>query len=223
LRQKNAAPFAAYTKFGDLILLSASPERFLQVNNRIVESRPIKGTIARSDDLITDQALAQQLLNSEKDKAENAMIVDLLRNDLSKVCQDNTVNVLSFAHLETYATVHHLVSSISGQLRSDCSLIDLMRASFPGGSITGAPKIRAMEIISEIEPINRGLYCGNLVYMGFDGTMDSSILIRTIVLYQTQLSFHAGGAVVLDSNAQAEYQETLDKARALHAALNAEA
>lgn len=219
LRAINPAPFAAYLKFDELTLLSASPERFLQLRNNIVESRPIKGTCKRSNDPQIDQELAQALLTSEKDRAENAMIVDLLRNDLSKVCKDGTVNVANFAQLESYATVHHLVSSVTGELRPESNAIDLLQAAFPGGSITGAPKVRAMQIISEIEPDNRSAYCGNLVYLGFDGCMDSSILIRTMVMYQNELSFHAGGAVVLDSDPLSEYQETLNKAKALHTTL----
>ncbi len=219
LRTINAAPFAAYVQFDDLTLLSASPERFLHMEQRRVQSRPIKGTIQRSEDPIIDNKLAEQLLASKKDRAENAMIVDLLRNDLSKVCHDGSVEVASFAQLESYATVHHLVSCVTGQLKAECNSIDLLQATFPGGSITGAPKVRAMEIISELELNNRGPYCGNIVYLGFDGSLDSSILIRTMVLYQNQLSFQAGGAIVLDSDPNAEYQETLTKAKALRDSL----
>lgn len=215
LRDVNPAPFAAYVKFGELTLLSASPERFLKLTKSIVETRPIKGTSKRSANPAEDQRSAELLLQSEKDKAENAMIVDLLRNDLSKVCCEGSVQVKSFAQLESYATVHHLVSSVTATLKPEYNGIDLLKAAFPGGSITGAPKVRAMEIIAEIERNNRGIYCGNLMYFGFDGTMDSSILIRTLVLHRNNLSFQVGGAVVLDSDPFDEYQETLNKADAL--------
>lgn len=215
LRRINPAPFAAYVKFGELTLLSASPERFLKVTDSIVETRPIKGTSKRSSNAVEDQRSAELLLASEKDKAENAMIVDLLRNDLSKVCCEDTVQVKSFAQLESYATVHHLVSAVTAILKPEYNAIDLLKAAFPGGSITGAPKVRAMEIIVEIERNNRGPYCGNLMYFGFNGCMDSSILIRTLVLYRNCLSFQVGGAVVLDSDPFDEYQETLNKAEAL--------
>jgi para-aminobenzoate synthetase component 1 len=160
-----------------------------------------------------------ELLGSEKDKAENVMIVDLLRNDLSRVCRDDSVQVPELCVLETYATVFHLVSTVVGELLPDATAIDLLKASFPGGSITGAPKIRAMEIIAELEPTQRGPYCGSIGYLSFTGDMDSSIVIRTYAIKDGTVTFQAGGGIVADSRPDAEYEETLDKARALIAAL----
>jgi para-aminobenzoate synthetase component 1 len=219
LRKKNAAPFAGYLNFSDVVIASASPERFLQLSDRDVETRPIKGTSARYSDPVADQASAQALLDSEKDWAENVMIVDLMRNDLSRVCEDHSVKVPQLCGLESFATVHHLVSVVRGKLASEHDAVDLLRATFPGGSITGAPKVRAMEIIDEIESHRRGPYCGSLGFIGFNGDMDSSITIRTYAIKNNQLSFHVGGAVVADSSPAEEYQETLDKAAAMIAAL----
>lgn len=215
LRQFNPAPFAAFVNAGDCHIASASPERFLSVQQGRVEARPIKGTRPRSKDPFKDQALAEELLKSEKDWAENVMIVDLLRNDLSRVCLDHSVKVPTLCGLESYATVHHLVSSITAKLRDDVSLVDLLRASFPGGSITGAPKVRSMEIIAEIENVVRGPYCGSVGYIGFDGNMDTSIAIRTMAIKNQTVTYQAGGAIVADSTPLEEYQETLDKAAAL--------
>lgn len=219
LRHINPAPFAAFLNFFSTTLVSASPERFLQLKQKNVETRPIKGTCARGQDPIADQAAAEALLRSEKDRAENVMIVDLLRNDLSRVCEMHSVNVPVLCGLETYATVHHLVSTVQGKLRQDLTALDLLRAAFPGGSITGAPKIRAMEIIAEIENIARGPYCGSIAYLGFDGSMDSSIVIRTFAIQNKIVTFQAGGAIVLDSEPNAEYEETLTKIKALIGAL----
>ncbi len=215
LRAVNAAPFASYMNFGSFQISSASPERFLQVRDRQAETRPIKGTRPRAADSVQDKALRQELVNSEKDHAENAMIVDLMRNDLSKVCEDFSIRAPQLCEPESFASVHHLVSVVTGTLRADRSPVDLLRACFPGGSITGAPKVRAMEIIEEFEPVRRGPYCGALGYIGFNGAMDTNIAIRTIVYERDKAWFNAGGGIVADSNPAAEYQETLDKAAAI--------
>jgi para-aminobenzoate synthetase component 1 len=215
LREINPAPFSAFLDFGELVIVSASPERFMRVKERRVETRPIKGTRPRSECLEVDRRQAEELISSEKDRAEHVMIVDVERNDLGRVCKIGTVKVPELMILESYATVHHLVSTITGILREECDVIDLIRASFPGGSITGAPKIRAMEIIEEIEPTKRGVYCGSIVYLGFDQTMDSSIVIRTFLVKDGLAYFQTGGGIVADSDPEAEYEETLDKAVAL--------
>lgn len=220
LRRDNPAPFAAYLRFGDVAIVSASPERFIRLQHGKVETRPIKGTRPRGSTAAEDRALADELAASLKDRAENLMIVDLLRNDLSRVCRPHSVAVPSLFAVESFATVHHLVSTITGTLEDGMGAVDLLRATFPGGSITGAPKIRAMEIIAELERNRRGPYCGSIGYIGFDGTMDTSIVIRTIVCAHGVASFQAGGGIVADSVPAAEYQETLDKARALIAALS---
>ena len=180
------------------------------MNGDHVETRPIKGTRPRSADVAQDLAYSNGLLTSEKDKAENLMIVDLLRNDLSKTCVNVKVNKLF--QLQSFANVHHLVSIIEAKLMPNKTAVDVLRASFPGGSITGAPKLRAMQIIDELEPHRRGLYCGAIGYIGFDGDMDTNIAIRTAVISKKQLSFYAGGGVVADSELEKEYNETLDKA-----------
>jgi para-aminobenzoate synthetase component 1 len=215
LRRRNPAPFAAFIRHGDIAIVSASPERFLKLRDGHVETRPIKGTRPRGRTPIEDQALARELMGSEKDRAENLMIVDLLRNDLSRVCRDRSVEVPVLFGLESFATVHHLVSIVTGELTAGKTAIDLLRAAFPGGSITGAPKIRAMEIIAELEPTRRGPYCGSIGYIGFDGTMDTSIVIRTMAIRGQQLTFQVGGGIVADSDPAAEYDECLTKARAL--------
>lgn len=216
LRRRNPAPFAAYLKFGKTCIASASPERFIQLKrNRQVEACPIKGTRPRGGTLVEDKQLAEELAASEKDRAENIMIVDLIRNDLSKVCENHSVKVEKLCNLVTYSNVHHLVSQIVGQLNKNKTAIDLLEACFPGGSVTGAPKPRAMEIIAEIEPHVRGPYCGSMGYIGSDGTMDLSIVIRTFVMQGKKISFHAGGAVTTGSHAELEYRETLDKVMVL--------
>lgn len=221
LREKNPAPFAGYYDFGRGQIVSASPERFIQVRDRQIESRPIKGTRRRSGRPALDMYWGDELIRSEKDRAENTMIVDLMRNDLSRICDDDTVEVTTLCGLETYQTVQHLVSAIVGRLRDDVHLGDLLKAAFPGGSITGAPKIRAMEIIAELEPTARGPYCGSLGYVGFDGSMDWSILIRTIVAAGGWWQFPVGGGIVADSDPLREYEETWDKALGLlHAVLD---
>ena len=215
LRLHNPKPFAAFLNFITFQLVSSSPERFLKLENGHVEARPIKGTIERGKNIEEDLVLANTLLQCEKNRAENIMIVDLMRNDLSKVCEIDSVDVPQLCGLESFPTVHHLVSVITAKLKDKIDALDLLAASFPAGSITGAPKIRAMEIISELEPHPRGPYCGCIGYIGFDGGMDLSIIIRTFVVQGTELSFHAGGAIVLDSDPQKEYEETLQKALAL--------
>lgn len=215
LRHINAAPFACYMNLGEIQISSASPERFLTCQNNKVLTQPIKGTRPVSGDETMNKAAQEELLNSEKDRAENTMIVDLLRNDLSKVCKADSIKVSALCALETFASVHHLVSTIHGELQKDKTAIDLLRACFPGGSITGAPKIRAMEIIEELEPTRRGAYCGSMGYIGFDGTMDTNILIRTLIFNGNALSLQSGGGIVVDSIPTDEYQETLDKAKAM--------
>lgn len=217
LRTVNPAPFAAYINAGNVTIASASPERFLSLHDRAVETRPIKGTRPRMPDPAADAAMVADLMSSAKDRAENAMIVDLLRNDLSKVCDDQSVTVPQLCALESFASVHHLVSVVNGTLRPECDAIDLLRASFPGGSITGAPKVRAMEIIEELEPVRRGPYCGSVGYIGFGGSMDTSIVIRTIVYDGAHMTLNVGGGIVADSIPQDEYEETLHKGRALFA------
>lgn len=219
LREVNPAPFSAFMQWGRYAIVSASPERFLRLNQKKVETRPIKGTCKRHSNPQVDEALAQQLLKSEKDKAENIMIVDLMRNDLSRVCLPHTVRVPQCCVLESYATVHHLVSSVEGELQSGYNGIDLLQATFPGGSVTGAPKIRAMEIIAEIEPSVRGPYCGSIGYVAFNGEMDLSITIRTYVISGNQITFQVGGAITIDSDPKKEYEETLIKAKALYGLL----
>jgi len=215
LRERNPAPFAAYFDLGDFQIVSASPERFVQVLDGWVETRPIKGTRQRADRRPTDNEFASRLLASEKDRAENVMIVDLLRNDLSRVCLADSVQVTELCTLERYAFVQHLVSAVRGRLREDKNCLDLIRAAFPGGSVTGAPKIRAMEIIAELEPTARGPYCGSLGYLGFDGSMDLSILIRTITAGRGWWQAPVGGGIVAQSLPEAEYEETWHKAEGL--------
>jgi para-aminobenzoate synthetase component I len=217
LRQWNPAPFAAYLDWGDLQVLSASPERFLRLDGerRQIETRPIKGTRPRGLGPMHDAALGRALAESEKDRAENVMIVDLLRNDLSRVCRPGSVRVPELFALEHHPTVHHLVSTVIGELAPSADAVDLIRATFPGGSITGAPKVRAMEIIAELEPTQRGVYCGSIGYLSATGAMDTSIVIRTYLALRGQVYFQAGGGIVADSDPELEYRETLDKARGL--------
>ncbi|MFT5938545.1 MAG: para-aminobenzoate synthetase component 1 [Paraglaciecola sp.] len=211
LRSANQAPFSAFLRIKDNVILSISPERFLAVNGDKVQSKPIKGTRPRSADPVCDQANIDALLASEKDQAENLMIVDLLRNDLSKSCQPDSVDVPQLFQIESFAAVHHLVSTVTGTLAQNCTPIDLLRGAFPGGSITGAPKIRAMEIIEELEPHRRNIYCGSIGYLGVNRDMDSSICIRTLLCEDNNIYCWAGGGIVMDSVAHEEYQESLDK------------
>ena len=215
LRVLNPAPFAAYLSTPYVQVLSASPERFLNVQERRVEAKPIKGTRPRAGHARLDAELAQALRESAKDRAENVMIVDLLRNDLSKSCSTGSVRVPKLFDVESFATVHHLVSTVTGDLADDRDAIDLLRGAFPGGSITGAPKLRAMQIIEELEPHRRGVYCGAIGYVGFDGNMDLNIAIRTLVYSRGEVRFWAGGGIVADSQVDDEYQETFDKAAAM--------
>jgi para-aminobenzoate synthetase component I len=223
LRETNPAPFAAYLDgrhvAGGVEVLSSSPERFLLADGEQLETRPIKGTRPRGATPAEDRARAQELLDSAKDRAENIMIVDLMRNDLGRVCQYGTVRVPAVCRLESYRYVHHLVSEVRGRLRPGLGPVDLLKAAFPGGSVTGAPKVRAMEIIAELEPTARGPYCGALGYVGFDGTMDTNILIRTFTVARGWVQFPVGGGVVADSAPGREYEETLHKAEGLVRAL----
>ncbi len=223
LRAVNQAPFSGYFNIDNhQIIASASPERFLKLDHHLIETRPIKGTRPRSKDPLKDKKLIADLQASEKDQAENVMIVDLMRNDLSRVCLDHTVTVPQLCKVESYPTVHHLVSVVQGTLQPNLGPIDLLRATFPGGSITGAPKIRAMEIIAEVEPTSRGPYTGSLGYISFDGNLDSSILIRSFCIKDNEVTFQVGGAIVLDSDPASEYEETLVKASGLMRALTGE-
>jgi len=220
LRQINPAPFAAYLGFEGVSVVSSSPERFVHLSGKAVETRPIKGTRRRGETEAEDKALAAELLASAKDHAENVMIVDLERNDLGRVCEVGSVAVTELAALETFPTVFHLTSTITGKLREDKDGIDLLQATFPGGSITGAPKIRAMEIIDELEPTRRSVYTGSIGYLGFNGDIDLNIAIRTFIVKDGKAYFQVGGGIVYDSDPEAEYRETLDKGKALFDALN---
>jgi para-aminobenzoate synthetase component 1 len=213
LRIINPAPFAAYFNTPFAQVLSASPERFLKVRKAEVQTKPIKGTRPRAGHPLLDAALGEALRESEKDRAENLMIVDLLRNDLSKNCE--RVRVPKLFEVESFPTVHHLVSTVEGRLRPGRDALDLLRGCFPGGSISGAPKLRAMQIIEELEPHRRGIYCGAIGYVGFDGGMDTNIAIRTLVYSNGNIRFWAGGGIVADSRLKDEYQETFDKAAAM--------
>lgn len=219
LRERNPAPFAGYFDLGEFAIASASPERFLLALDGQVETRPIKGTRQRGATDIQERELIAELLSSAKDRAENIMIVDLLRNDLGRVCRYGSIDVSAVCRLESFAYVHHLVSEVRGQLRAGLGPMDLLRAAFPGGSVTGAPKIRAMEIISELEPTTRGPYCGSLGFVGFDQSMDTSILIRTFTIGKGWVQFSVGGGIVADSDPTREYEETWHKAEGLLRAL----
>ena len=219
LRIRNSAPFASYLDFSNKqdkrYILSSSPERLLKYENGIAESRPIKGTLPRGKTPEEDMKLSMILKNSEKDRAELLMIVDLVRNDLGKVAKSGTVKVSQLFHVEQYATVHHLVSSVCCELDEGKDQIDLLEAVFPGGSITGAPKIRAMEIIDELEPTRRNIYTGSLGYISNNGNMDFNILIRTILKLNNKAYYQVGGGIVWDSDPSAEYDETLHKGKAI--------
>jgi para-aminobenzoate synthetase component 1 len=219
LRERNPAPFAGYFDMGDFAIASASPERFLRVDKGEVETRPIKGTRPRGATPEEDRRQIEDLMHSAKDRSENVMIVDLLRNDLGRVCAYGSIQVSAVCELETYEHVHHLVSEVRGRLRPERGPVDLLRAAFPGGSVTGAPKVRAMEIIAELEPTARGPYCGSLGYLGFDGSMDANILIRTFTIGRGWMQFPVGGGIVADSDPAEEYAETLHKAQGLLRAL----
>jgi para-aminobenzoate synthetase component 1 len=215
LRRLNPAPYAAFLRVPGAAVLCSSPERFIAVADGEVVTHPIKGTRPRDADPLRDRALADELLASAKDRAENIMIVDLLRNDLGRRCATGSVAVPRLCALESFARVHHLVSEVRGRLRADTHALDVLRDCFPGGSITGAPKQRAMEIIEELEPARRSVYCGAIGYVGHDGRMDTNIAIRTLLFARDRLYCWAGGGIVIDSAADAEYQECLDKAAAM--------
>jgi para-aminobenzoate synthetase component 1 len=212
LRSVSPATFGAYLSFGNLQIASNSPERFLSLVDRHIEARPIKGTAPRGDTPEADRALSEALLHSVKDRAENTMIVDLLRNDLSRVASPFSVTVPTLCGLETYASVHHLVSVVEAKLAEGQDAIDLIQAAFPCGSITGAPKIKARELIADFEKIPRGIYCGSIGYIGFDGTMDLNVAIRTVTFKDQMARFHAGGGITALSDPHEEYKETMVKA-----------
>jgi para-aminobenzoate synthetase len=215
LRRRNPAPFAAYLKLGELTVLSSSPERFLAVDrDRRVQARPIKGTAPRSADPALDEEQRAGLLNDEKTFAEHLMIVDLLRNDLGRVCEVDSVRVPQFMVVEPYTTVHQLISTITGVLDRERTPVECVRACFPGGSMTGAPKLRTMGIIDDIEREARGVYSGAIGYFGFDGSVDLSIVIRTVVMRPDATTIGAGGAIVMQSDPEEEFEEILLKARA---------
>ena len=218
LFELNPAPFFAYVHGGDHHIVSTSPERFLRQTGRAVETRPIKGTRPRGATPEADAAMARELAESPKDDAELSMIVDLLRNDLGRVCREGTVRVAEHKRPEAYENVHHLVSVVTGELDADRDTADLLRAAFPGGSITGCPKIRAMEIIDELEPVRRHVYTGSIGYLGFHGTADLSIAIRTATVLNARILFSVGGGIVYDSDPESEYEETLHKGQTLMAA-----
>lgn len=222
LRSASPAPYGAYFNFPFAQVLSNSPESFIQCRGRKVTTSPIKGTKPRDhSNPDNDQAIAQELLASSKDRAENLMIVDLMRNDLSHSCELGSVKVPKLFALHSFANVHHLISTITGVLKENLHVLDLLRSCFPGGSITGAPKIRAMQIIEELEPHRRGLYCGSIVYIGMDGSLETNIAIRTMVIKDGIARYSAGGGLVIDSDVDAEYQEIIDKARMMTEALSA--
>lgn len=221
LRTASPSDFSAYLDCGDFQILSSSPERFLYSDGRKVISRPMKGTRPRAQNPTDDQRNKRNLLQSAKDKAELLMIVDLLRNDLGRVCEYGSIKARPLRRLEAYSTVYQTTAGIEGILHKDKDRLDLLKACFPGGSITGCPKIRSMQIIAELEPQRRGIYTGALGYFGFNNTMDFNILIRTILQKNDMLCFHTGGGIVADSNPQAEYDETLVKARGMTRAIGA--
>lgn len=220
LKNKNKAPFSANLFVNNIQILSFSPERFIKIKNKHIVTCPIKGTIKRDTNHIEDKKLAYILCNSEKDKAENIMIVDLMRNDLSKICENDSIKVSELCKIESFTNVHHLVSEIKGKLKHNIKNTDIIKTCFPGGSITGAPKIRAMEIISEIEKYNRNIYCGSIGYFSFNNIADFSIAIRTVIINNNNLYISAGGAITLDSDPLSEYQETILKAEKVISILN---
>lgn len=219
LRYASPAAFASYLNFDDTVIMSSSPERFLMKRGSYIETRPIKGTAPRSSDPLADELNEISLRESYKDRAEHIMIVDLERNDLGRICEYGSVRPSEFIALEKYSTVFHLVSTVSGKLKEGMGPIDCLTATFPGGSITGAPKVRSMEVIEELEPVKRSIYTGALGYISFDGNMDTSIIIRTILVKGKKLYFQVGAGIVADSDPEREYYETLDKANGIMDAL----
>ncbi len=222
LRAVNPAPFCAYLEYPNLAVLSASPEQFVHLRDGIATSRPMKGTRPRGMNTTEDNRLANELLASEKDRAENVMIVDLVRSDLGKVCIPGSIEVPKLFAIEKYPTVWQMVSTICGSKRTDIDATELLRACFPGGSVTGAPKIRAMEIIDELEPTQRGVYCGAIGYIGFDGSMQMSVPIRILLAKNGKVYVPVGAGIVADSDPDTEYEETRQKARASFTALSIE-
>jgi para-aminobenzoate synthetase component 1 len=221
LRVSNPAPLSALLIYGDSAVINASPELFLSLRDRHVVTRPIKGTRPRTGDEALDAVWSRELLESEKDHAELTMIVDLLRNDLGRVSEYRSVRVLAPADLEAHPTVFHLVGTIEGRLRPECTWADLFQATLPGGSITGAPKIRAMQIIDELEPTERSVYCGAIGYIGLDGSLQLNVAIRTMILDRGRIHLFGGGAIVADSDPDDEYDETLAKTAGLARSLQA--
>lgn len=219
LREAHPSPMSAYFSTGEFSILSLSPERFIQCNNRQITTQPIKGTRPRSDNQDLDNTLKTALKSSLKDRAENVMIVDLLRNDLGRICETGSVTTTKLFDVESFPNVHHLVSTIEGRLKNNTKLRDIIKAVFPGGSITGAPKFRAMEIIEELEPHRRSIYCGSFIYLCGNGDLDSNIAIRTLLVKNNQIHCWGGGGIVADSQCDNEYQETLDKVGKLMAIL----
>lgn len=211
LLDRNGAPFSSFIRLPENAVISISPERFIFLQDGDIQTRPIKGTLPRLDNEQDDLAQVAKLSNSVKDRAENLMIVDLLRNDIGRVAKPGTVSVPELFAVEAFPAVHHLVSTVTAKLDSQYRATDLLRACFPGGSITGAPKVRAMEIIEELEPHRRHGYCGAIGYISFNGNMDTNITIRTLLTYKKQIYCWAGGGIVADSQADKEYQETFDK------------
>jgi aminodeoxychorismate synthase component I len=219
LRDRSPAPMAAWLKLAGREVLSSSPETFLRISGKQVETRPIKGTRPRCADADEDRRSAYELQTSAKEISELIMITDLLRNDLGQVCEFGSVRVDEMLQLETLEQVFHLVSTVRGEMRDDVDAIDVLAACFPGGSITGAPKKRACEIIAELEPVPRGLYCGAIGYLGYNGECQFNIAIRTLIREQGQLHYHVGAGIVADSTPEMEYEETLQKARGIRLAL----
>jgi para-aminobenzoate synthetase component 1 len=222
LRHVNPSPYSAYLGFPEVSVLSASPEEFLKLEDGLLRTRPMKGTRPRGISASEDRKVASELLASEKDRAENVMIVDLMRNDLGRVCVPGSIAVPELFAIEEYPTVHQMVSTVTGRTRTGVGPVEVLKACFPGGSVTGAPKIRAMEIIDEIEPVQRSVYCGAIGYIGFDGSMLMSIPIRNILVTGDRAYIQVGGGIVADSDPDAEYRESLDKAAGSMMALNAE-
>jgi para-aminobenzoate synthetase component 1 len=221
LARLSPSPFSAYLQCGDHAVVSASPERFLELRGRTVETRPIKGTRPRGGNPVADARLAAELLASEKDRAENVMIVDVLRNDLGRVCDPGSVETTGMCELESFRDVHHLTSTVTGRLRLDLDAFDLLKACFPGGSITGAPKLRAMEILESLEPVRRHIYTGAIGYVDWRGDADWNIAIRTALVTGHGIHFAAGGGITIDSDPDAEYEESLAKVKGMRRALEA--
>jgi anthranilate synthase component 1 len=215
LRLANPAPFAGMMRWEGLCLLSSSPERLVQVHGRKVQARPIAGTRPRGDSELHDRTLSDELISNLKERAEHVMLIDLERNDLGRVCRPGSIEVNELMVVESYAHVHHIVSNVRGELRADAGPVDVIRAVFPGGTITGCPKVRCMEIIAELEGRGRGFYTGSMGYLGLDGGMDLNILIRSMLLDGQRFSFRTGAGIVADSDPQQEVLETADKARGL--------